>query len=142
MKKGEDFVGVSISFMCHDGKGNYHLAKRSEKCRDEHHRWDMGGGGLELHDTVENTLKKEILEELCVEPISWEFLGYSDVHREHAGKKTHWVSLIFKVLVDRNEVRNGEPEKFEETGWFPLNNLPSPLFSQLPARLEEFKDRL
>lgn len=48
MKKGEDYTGVSIVYLCHDGKGRYLLAKRSVNCRDEHGVWDCGGGGLEF----------------------------------------------------------------------------------------------
>lgn len=142
MKKGEDYTGVTVVYICHDGKGNFLLNKRSEKCRDEHGRWDVGCGGLEFNDTVENTLKKEIKEEYCTDVLSSEFLGYSDVHREQNKKKTHWVSLEFKVLVDPKKVKNGEPEKFTEIGWFTLDNFPSPLHSQLPFFLEKHKDKL
>ncbi|MBI2474503.1 MAG: NUDIX domain-containing protein, partial [Candidatus Taylorbacteria bacterium] len=99
MKKGEDYTGVSVIYLCHDGKGNYLLNKRSANCRDEHGRWDCGGGGLEFGDTVENTLKKEIMEEYGVEVLGSEFLGFRDVHREHDGMKTHWIALDYKVLV-------------------------------------------
>ena len=48
MKKGEDYIGVSVVYFCHDGKGNFVMAKRSENCRDEIGNWDIGGGGLNL----------------------------------------------------------------------------------------------
>lgn len=35
MKKGEDFTGITIVFLCHDGEGNFLLAKRGAQCRDE-----------------------------------------------------------------------------------------------------------
>jgi 8-oxo-dGTP diphosphatase len=142
MKKGFDYTGVSISYFCHDGKGNFLMAKRSNNCRDEHGRWDNGGGGLEFDDTVENTLEKEIKEEYCSDVLAYEFLGYRDVHREHEGQKTHWVTLDFKVLVDREKVKNGEPHKFDDLGWFTLNNLPEPLHSQFLNALALYKDKL
>ena len=142
MKKGEDYVGVTLSFFCHDGKGNFVLTKRSNNCRDEHGRWDFGGGGLDLHETVENQLRTEIREELCAEILEFEFLGYRDVHREHEGVKTHWVSLDFKALVAPTEVKNGEPHKFDEVRWFPFTSLPSPIHSQLPLFLEKYKEQL
>ena len=52
MKKGVDFIGVTIVFWCHDGKGNVLLALRGPNCRDEHGTWDPGGGGLEFGDSV------------------------------------------------------------------------------------------
>lgn len=142
MKKGEDFVGVTIVYACHDGKGNYLFNKRSANCRDEHGRWDPGGGGLEFGDTVEGTLHKEIGEEYCTDVLAYEFLGYRDVHREHDGRPTHWIGLDFKVLVDRGKVANGEPHKFDELGWFRLDNLPTPIHSQYPHFLALYRDKL
>ena len=101
-----------------------------------------GGGGLEFGDTVENTLKKELKEEYCADILDYEFLGYRDVHRERTGAKTHWIALDFKVLVDREKVKNGEPHKFEEIGWFKLDKLPDPLHSQIPYALEIYKKKL
>jgi len=142
MKKGEDFVGVTIVYLCHDGKGNILLNKRSTNCRDEHGTWDPGGGGLEFGDTVVGTLKKEINEEYCTDVLGHEFLGYRDVHREHNGKKTHWIALDFKVLIDRDKVKNGEPHKFDAVEWFKLDTLPKLLHSQFPHFLEDYKDRI
>jgi len=142
MRKGIDCIGNTVVFACHDGEGNYLLSKRSVRCRDEHGTWDPGGGGVELHDTVENTLRKEIKEEYCTDVLDIEFLGYRDVHRTHNGEPTHWIALDFRVRVDRNKVRNGEPHKLEQLGWFTLNALPTPLHSQFPNFLELYKDRL
>jgi len=142
MKKGFDYTGVSIVFLCHDGKGNYLLNKRGKNCRDEHGCWDPGGGGLEFGDTVIDTLKKEVSEEYCTDIISHEFLGYRDVHREHDGRKTHWVALDFKVLVDRKKVKNGEPNKFDEIGWFRKEDWPDPMHSAMPLFLKIHGDKL
>jgi 8-oxo-dGTP diphosphatase len=142
MKKGVDYTGVTVVYFCHDGQGNFLFSKRSTNCRDEHGCWDEGGGSIEFDHTVEGTLRKEIKEEYCTDVLDYEFLGYSDVHREHEGTKTHWIALDFKVLIDREKVKNGEPHKFDEIGWFRLDKLPSPLHSQTPRRLGLYKDKL
>ena len=139
MQKGIDYPGIAIIFHCHDGKGNYLFARRSENCRDEHGRWDVGGGALDINHTVLDTLAKEIKEEYCADIISHEFLAYDDVHRTHNGEKTHWIALHFKVLVDRTKVKIGEPHKFDKLGWFTMDNLPSPLHSALPDFLKRYK---
>jgi ADP-ribose pyrophosphatase YjhB (NUDIX family) len=133
---------VTVVYICHDGQGSFVLNKRGTNCRDEHGKWDCGGGGLEFGDTVENTLEKEIKEEYCTNVLDSEFLGYRDVHREHDGVKTHWIALDFKVLVDKEKVKNGEPHKFDEVKWFSLNNFPEPLHSQFPKFLELYKNKL
>jgi 8-oxo-dGTP pyrophosphatase MutT (NUDIX family) len=142
MQKGVDFTGVCVIYYCHDGQGNFLFQKRGKNCRDENGKWDHGAGGLEFGDTVENTLRKEIKEEYCTDVLNFEFMGYRDVHREHNGMKTHWVSLDFKVLVDKEKVKNGEPHKFDEIGWFRLDDLPSPLHSQMLKELKLHKDKL
>jgi len=141
MLKGIDFVGIAVVYFCHDGKGKFVMHKRSIQSRDEHGRWDIGAGGMELEDTVEETLKKEIKEEYGAEVLSQEFIGYRDVWREHDGQKTHWLTLDFKVLVDPAQVKNGEPHKFDEVKWFTLDEMPDTKFiqSQLPLFLEKYK---
>jgi 8-oxo-dGTP diphosphatase len=142
MKKGVDFTGVTIVYFCHDGAGSVLMAKRGPNCRDEHGAWDIGGGGLEFGDTVEDTLRKEIREEYCTDVLDHEFLGFRDVHRQHDNGKTHWIALDFKVLVDRGLAANGEPHKFEEIGWFTLDTLPESVHSQFPKFLEQYRARL
>ena len=142
MKKGEDYIGVSVVYFCHDGKGNFVMLKRGENCRDEIGNWDIGGGGIEFEDTVENTLRKEIKEEYCADVLDFEFFGYRDVHRENNGKKTHWIGLDFKVLVDPKTVAIGEPHKFSDIGWFQLDKFPEQSHSQFPKFIELYKNKL
>jgi 8-oxo-dGTP diphosphatase len=142
MQKGIDHTGIVVIYFCHDGKGNVLMNKRGKNARDEHGTWDIGGGALEFGDSVLTTLKKEIKEEYCTDVLDYEFLGYRDVFRKLNGKDTHWLDLDFKVLVDREKAKNGEPHKFDAVGWFTLKNLPSPLFSQLPIFLEKYKDKI
>lgn len=142
MKQGIDYTAVAVVYFCHDGKGNVVLSKRNSNARDEHNTWDIGGGAMEFGDTVEDTLRKEIKEEYCTDVLDYEFLGYRDVHRDHAGKKTHWIALDFKVLVDREKVKIGEPHKFDDIGWFTLNTLPKPLFSQLSIFFDKYRGKI
>ncbi len=142
MKKGVDFIGNSVVYFCHDGKGNFLMHKRSKQARDEHGNWDIGAGGIELGDGVEETLFKEIKEEYGANIIDFEFLGYRDIKRQDHEVKTHWLALDFKVLVDPSTVINGEPHKFDEVGWFTLNRLPSPVHSQMELFLNKYKNKL
>jgi 8-oxo-dGTP diphosphatase len=143
MRKGIDYVGVSIIFFCHDGQGNFIMAKRSAHARDEQGAWDVGGGALEFGATVEETLRAEITEEYGTIVLKYEFLGYRDVFRNDRDEtKTHWLAMDFKVLVDPKHVYNAEPHKFDEIGWFRFENLPHPLHSQLALSFEKYKDRL
>lgn len=142
MKKGEDYIGVTVVYFCHDGKGSFVMARRSKNARDENGRWDIGAGGMEFGDSIEATLKKEIMEEYRTEVVAYEFLGFRDVHREHLGKPTHWIALDFKVLVEPQKVKIGEPHKFDEIKWFRLGEVPDNLHSQLPHFLNKYAKNL
>jgi len=142
MQKGVDYIGVGVSFICHDGKGNYLMNKRGKNCRDEHGKWDFGGGGVDFGFSLEETVYKEVKEEYGVKPISCEILGYKDVFRKQNGKHTHWISNDFLVQVDRKKVKNNEPHKFNEIGWFKINKLPKPLHPGVLITLKKFKDKL
>ena len=142
MQKGFDYIGVGVSYYCHDGNGNYILNKRSINCRDEHGCWDFGGGGIDFGETVEQTLKRELHEEYCAINIHYTFLGYQDNFREQNGRKVHWIQFHFLVKVDPKEIKNGEPHKFDEIGWFTLDNLPTPLHSMAQSELDRYKDTL
>jgi ADP-ribose pyrophosphatase YjhB (NUDIX family) len=142
MRKGFDYTGICVTFYCHDGAGNYLFHRRNEKCRDEHGRWDCGGGGLKFGESLLDGVKREIGEEYGVVPIEVEQIGVSDVFREIAGEQTHWIAFRYKVLLERSKVVNNEPEMHEELGWFTLDNLPTPLHSQILDELELYKDKL
>ncbi len=89
MIEGIDYIGVTIVSFCHDGNGNFVMAKRKETCRDEQGRWGIGGGGLEFGENVKDTLRREIKEEYLTDVLNYEFLGYRDVHRQNNGSPTH-----------------------------------------------------
>ena len=130
LRRGIDHIGVSASFIIHDGKGNILLQKRGAKARDENGRWDVGGGAIEFGESIDVAVKREVKEELSTEPLEIEFMTVYDAHRKHNNEKTHWIALMHAVRVDPAKVRIGEPEKIDEIGWFLSSNLPSPLHSQ------------
>ncbi len=142
MIKGIDYTGVMVTFFCHDGEGNYVFHKRSNKCRDEHGCWDVGGGGVKFGETLLDAVKREVSEEYGAVPKEIEYIGVDELHREHEQVRTHWIVFRYRVLVDRNSVINNEPEKHESLGWYKLAEPPSPLHSAIPKELEEYKDKL
>ena len=142
MKKGIDFTGIVVCFICHDGNGNYLFGKRSKNARDEHGRWDTGGGGLKFGETLDACLRRELKEEVCADPIEISYLGYHEAFREQNGVPTHWLAHDFKVLVDPKQVKIGEPEMCDELCWARLDAPPEPLHSYVPYTLEKYKDQL
>lgn len=130
MRRGIDFIGVTVNFVVHDGKGNILLQKRSQNCRDEQGNWDIGGGALEFGEKLEEGVLREVKEELLTDAIEIKFLKAFEAIRDNNGTQTHWMAFAHAVLVDPKTVMIGEPHKIDEIGWFTSANLPSPLHSQ------------
>lgn len=142
MQKGVDYTGVAVGFYCHDRKGKYLFHRRTNQCRDEHGRWDCGGGGVRFGERLHDAVTRELQEELGTHPLTIEFVGFDEAFRENEGKRTHWISFKYRVEVDPETVQNNEPDKHDAFGWCTLDNLPSPLHSQIPAELEKYKNQL
>lgn len=129
LKIGIDYVGIATTFYCHDGKGNFLFHKRTKNSRDEQGAWDSGGGKLEHGLTLVQNVLKEVEEEYGVKGKITEELPRYEIFRIHEGHKTHWIAFPYIIKVNPKKVRNMEPHKIEELGWFRLNNLPKPLHS-------------
>lgn len=129
-RRGIDHIGVGIVAVVHNGNGQILLMKRGLKARDEQGRWDVCGGAIEFGETIDQAVRREVLEELSTEPIDIVFLSAYDAHREHEGRKTHWVQIVHAVQVDPSKVSVGEPHKIDELRWFDIDAMPEPLHSQ------------
>jgi ADP-ribose pyrophosphatase YjhB (NUDIX family) len=140
MRRGIGHIGISVVAVVHDGKGKILLQKRGPKARDERDHWDICGGALEFGELIEDALMRELQEELCTQPINLEFLNVFDAHREHQGKQTHWIAIVYAARVDPKKVKIGEPHKMTELGWFTEATLPKPLHSQFPKVLVYAKE--
>lgn len=118
------------------------MAKRSQQARDEKGAWDIGGGGLDFGLTASENVRKEVMEEYAAETKKIDFIGYRDVMRDTDQGVSHWVALDFAVLVDGTTVKINEPHKFDDSGWFDMGKLPSPLHSQVKNAFEKYSSQL
>ncbi len=143
MKKGFEYTGVAIVFACHDGNGNYLFAKRSTGARDGHGCWEIPAGGLKFGERIIDGLHRELKEELCVEPISVEYIGYKEViQKDGDAIVKHWVNFQFHVLVDSDDVAIGEPDKCDAIEWRKLNSQPQPLHFGVKETMDDIHDFL
>lgn len=128
---------VSCVFVCHDGAGRVLLARRSAGARDEPGTWDCGAGALEVGETFEAAVAREVGEEYGAQPLGIERIGVRNVLRGDP-VVSHWVAVIFAVRVAPDEVTIGEPHKFDALRWFAPDALPVPLHSQCAESLACF----
>lgn len=139
-RRGIDHIGVGVCGIIHDGEGRILLMKRGPKARDERGRWDICGGAIEFGESIDEAVRREVMEELSAEALEIDFLGVYDAHRMHDGRPTHWVQVVHAVRVDPAKVKIGEPHKIAEIGWFSEDGLPQPLHSQFAKALAYAKE--
>ncbi len=140
MKIGVDYVGINTPFYCIDENGKLLLHKRSENCRDEHHRWDPGSGKLEFGLSIEENILKEVHEEYGCYGEILEILPAHDIFRTQGGVSTHWIAIPGFVKVDPAKVGINEPAKMLEIGWFSIDKLPKPLHTGFAHTFSLFED--
>ena len=87
--------------------------------------WGLAGGKIDLFETVEQAMRREVAEELGIVVDEADLLCFVDQIDRDRG--THWVAPVFVVRSFRGEPRNCEPEKHEGPAWFALDALPAPL---------------
>ncbi len=139
MNPGKDFVGIFVCGICHDEEGNVLYMKRSQKARDEQGNWNIGAGGtLELGETLEVCLSREVKEETDADIIEKEYLGHREIFREKDGIKSHWIGNYFKVLADREQVKIME-DVFDDMLWQSFHDIPTPMISNYDQTYELFK---
>lgn len=139
MKAGVNYIGITTPFYCNDGNGNFLLHKRSENCRDEQGMWDPGSGEADFGMSIEENVLREIIEEYGCKGEIQERLPAHDIFRENNGVKTHWIAIPFFVKVNPEEVKNNDPDKIGEIGWFKMDALPNPMHTGFMFTFNTFK---
>jgi len=122
MRIGVDCIGVGCGALLVNDKNETLLLKRSSKTRNEAGFWSKPGGGVEFGEKIEDTLKREVKEELGVDIGEIRFLSFTDSIMKDDGQ--HWISLNYCAKIIKGEPKNLEPHKHDEIKWFKLDNLP------------------
>jgi 8-oxo-dGTP diphosphatase len=140
----DGLIRISVCHLLHDGHGKYATHWRTSAARDEHERWDIGGGGVKFNESIIDAVKRELKEEYCADALDIHFLGWRDVFRNQDGKDTHWVTFDFKVDVDPAKVELGEPHKARDLRWVTIDEMLAldPQHSQLGVFLKKYKEKL
>jgi 8-oxo-dGTP diphosphatase len=126
MKRGVDYIGVSVGMMLVNEKGEIFLSKRSHNATNEKGCWETPGGAVEFGETLEEAVKREIREEYGIEiQLVKQFPAENHII---PNEKQHWVATTFLArLKSSQKPKIMEPEKCDAIGWFSLDNLPKPL---------------
>ena len=111
-------------------EGRVFLAKRHGAHGED--TWASAGGHLENGETLEECARREAMEEMGVAVGELRFLCVSNIIAY--GK--HYVDIEFLGDIDNQEPRLMEPEAFIDSDWFPLDELPDPMFLAMRYALD------
>lgn len=98
--------------------------------------WAMPGGKLEVGETLVECAKREIKEEVGIVLNDLKLVSISDDYE----KSGNFLIIAFVSENFEGEPKTMEPDKIKEWQWFPLDNLPSPLFGPSEVAIKKFKE--
>jgi len=122
--------GVGVVFV---RGGRVFLAKRRGSHGED--TWASAGGHLEMGESLEACARREAREELGLSVSGLRFLCVSNI----VAYGKHYVDVEFWGEIGEQEPRLAEPDGFSEAGWFPLDDLPQPLFKAVWYALDSLR---
>ena len=123
-------VGVGVVFVRGD---SVFLARRQGSHGED--TWASAGGHLEWGESLEECARREALEELGVTVGDLQFLCLSNI----VAYDRHYVDIEFLGDIGDQEPVLAEPDAFSVSGWFPLDDLPQPLFEAVRYALDSYR---
>ena len=120
-------VGVGIMIL----KGNKVLLGRrhkdTKKADSELHgegTWTCPGGKLDFGEKIVDTIKREVFEETKIKINNPKLISVTN----DVVSDAHFVTLGFFCKDFEGEPKVMEPDEIIEWRWFPIDNLPKPMF--------------
>lgn len=101
--------------------------------------WSYPGGHLDFGETMEETVRREVKEEVGLEVGKVELISLADEMRYIKSDGKHYVNIGFRAEYIGGEPKLMEPEKCKEWRWFSLDNLPEKLFEGTELNVRNYK---
>ncbi|WP_440119727.1 NUDIX domain-containing protein [Paenibacillus sp. QZ-Y1] len=104
----------------------------------EQHTWSIPGGKIDPYESIETAVIREIKEEVDLDIAIDQLLCTAETIRPE--RQEHWISVLYSTRLLSGIARNlEEGGAIREIGWFPLDDLPSPLACFAVPGLEAVK---
>jgi 8-oxo-dGTP pyrophosphatase MutT (NUDIX family) len=112
--------------------------------RTDNHCWGVPGGAMEIGERLEETVKRETLEEIGIELDELEFFGvYSgqELYYQYPdGAEVYNVSAVY-LTTNTGEEITVNPDEHAEYKYFDLNNLPGEISPPIKPILRDLVKR-
>jgi len=118
MERGKDYIGVGVGAAIISPDRKILLAQRGIEAKNERFRWELPGGSVEMWETSQQTIVREIMEELGFKIEVIDIIGFWDHIILEEGQ--HWVSSTHLCKIVSGEPKILEPQKCAAIGWFTL----------------------
>jgi 8-oxo-dGTP diphosphatase len=99
--------------------GHLLLGRRAATCAHYPDVWDLPGGHHEPGETYDETLARELREEIGVTPLAWAPLAV--LHGPGAASDETLVLRVYAVASWRGTPRNLRPEEHSEVAWIAVD---------------------
>src|SRR5512136_1699478 len=93
------------------------------------------GGRLEFGETLQECARREAREEAGVEVGNLRLLCISSIIVEDQ----HWIDVEFLGDIISGEPRTAAPDELAEWAWFPIDDLPGPIFEPAELALKSYR---
>ena len=135
MKIGKDYIGVGVGAFILNENNELLLLKRAVPA--EKGCWSIPGGRLEMFETLEHAVIREIKEETNLDIEVVNLMGICDhiIKAEDA----HCVATNYLCKIKSGEAKIMEPDKASDIKWFNLENLPDNLTITTKKALTDYR---
>ena len=132
MEKKPDTPKVGCGVIIRRNNGNEILLMLRKGSHGEG-EWSLPGGHMELGETLLETAKREVMEEIGIPIIGVKRSDFTSNIFEKEG--LHYITLYLEAKWDQEkyekEIKIMEPNKCDGLQWFESSNLPDNLFGPL-----------
>ena len=135
MIQGKDYIGVGCGAFILNEKEELLLQLRNKT--PEKAYWSIPGGRVELFETFEAAVKREVKEETGVEVEVISLLGICDHIIKN--EERHWVSPSYLCKIIEGEPQILEPTKHLDMKWFSLDKLPEKITITTKDAIRNYK---